>query len=92
MELLELCTQCNYFELEGKVYRQDEGVAMGSPLSPIFANIFAFSLVQTEDLVEGIDETKRPLNVRIEVTKKTPEKVSQKSQKLHTVVGPKTII
>ena len=40
MELLELCTQCNYFELEGKLYRQDEGMAMGSPLSPIFANIF----------------------------------------------------
>ena len=40
MELLELCTQCNYFELEGKIFRQDEGMAMGSPLSPIFANIF----------------------------------------------------
>lgn len=40
MELLELCTQCNFFELEGKLYRQDEGMAMGSPLSPIFANIF----------------------------------------------------
>jgi len=40
MELLELCTQCNYFELEKKLYRQDEGMAMGSPLSPIFANIF----------------------------------------------------
>ncbi|XP_054260070.1 uncharacterized protein LOC128984748 [Macrosteles quadrilineatus] len=40
MELLELCTQCNYFQLEGKLYRQDEGMAMGSPLSPIFANIF----------------------------------------------------
>ncbi|KAG8249378.1 hypothetical protein J6590_019665 [Homalodisca vitripennis] len=24
----------------GKIYRQDEGMAMGSPLSPIFANIF----------------------------------------------------
>ncbi|XP_054257427.1 uncharacterized protein LOC128982491 [Macrosteles quadrilineatus] len=40
MELLDLCTQCNYFQLEGKLYRQDEGMAMGSPLSPIFANIF----------------------------------------------------
>ncbi|KAG8307891.1 hypothetical protein J6590_010325 [Homalodisca vitripennis] len=40
MELLELCTQCNYFELQGKIYHQDEGMAMGSPLSPIFANIF----------------------------------------------------
>lgn len=40
MELLKLCTECNYFELQGKIYRQDEGMAMGSPLSPIFANIF----------------------------------------------------
>lgn len=40
MELLDLCTKCNFFELEGKIYRQDEGMAMGSPLSPIFANIF----------------------------------------------------
>ncbi|XP_054259256.1 uncharacterized protein LOC128984000 [Macrosteles quadrilineatus] len=29
------------FDVEkGKLYRQDEGMAMGSPLSPIFANIF----------------------------------------------------
>jgi hypothetical protein len=40
MELLKLCTESNYFELEGQIYRQDEGMAMGSPLSPIFANIF----------------------------------------------------
>lgn len=40
MELLKLCTESNYFELEGQFYRQDEGMAMGSPLSPIFANIF----------------------------------------------------
>ncbi len=40
MELLELCTKCNFFELEGKIYSQDEGMAMGSPLSPVFANIF----------------------------------------------------
>ena len=40
MELLNLCVENNYFELEGKIYRQDVGMAMGSPLSPIFANIF----------------------------------------------------
>lgn len=39
MELLELCTQCNNFEIEG-TFCQDEGMAMGSPLSLIFANIF----------------------------------------------------
>lgn len=40
MELLTLCTESNYFELEGQLFRQDEGMAMGSPLSPIFANIY----------------------------------------------------
>lgn len=40
MELLNLCTELNYFELNGQIYRQDEGMAMGSPLSPIFANIY----------------------------------------------------
>lgn len=40
IELLKLCTESNYFELEGQIFRQDEGMAMGSPLSPIFANIF----------------------------------------------------
>lgn len=40
MELLKICTDLNYFELNGQIYRQDEGMAMGSPLSPVFANIF----------------------------------------------------
>ncbi|KAG8251811.1 hypothetical protein J6590_071850 [Homalodisca vitripennis] len=61
MELLELCTQCNYCQLEDKIYRQDVGVAMGYSLYPIFASIFmekfeqkalVFSSAQTEDLVE----------------------------------------
>jgi hypothetical protein len=40
MSLLDLVTQCNYFELEGQFYNQEDGMAMGSSLSPIFADIF----------------------------------------------------
>lgn len=40
MELLGLYTKCNFIKLESKIYHQDEGMAMGSPLSPLFANIF----------------------------------------------------
>nr|CAH8826073.1 unnamed protein product [Trichobilharzia regenti] len=29
-----------YFTFEGKIYQQNEGVAMGSPISPIIADIF----------------------------------------------------
>jgi hypothetical protein len=47
MELLELCTKCNFFELEGKIYRQDEGMAMGSPLSPIFAIVYFITRVES---------------------------------------------
>ena len=40
MSLLDLVTQFNYFELEGQFYSQEDGMAMGSSLSPIFADIF----------------------------------------------------
>ena len=38
--LLEYCLKSTYFVSQGKYYEQFEGAAMGSPLSPIIANIY----------------------------------------------------
>ena len=39
-ELLYLCTKNAHFTLNNKTYLQFDGVAMGSPLGPVLANIF----------------------------------------------------
>ena len=38
--LLEFCLTNTYFSFQGRLYEQKEGTAMGSPISPIVANIF----------------------------------------------------
>ena len=38
--LLEFCLKNTYFQYKGKCYEQTEGAAMGSPNSPIVANLF----------------------------------------------------
>ena len=38
--LLEYCLKSTYFVFKGQYYEQLEGAAMGSPLSPIIANIY----------------------------------------------------
>ena len=38
--LLEFCLKSTYFTYQGQHYQQLEGAAMGSPLSPIVANLF----------------------------------------------------
>jgi hypothetical protein len=40
MELLEVCMRTTYFQVDDKFYEQKEGMAMGSPLSPVVSNIF----------------------------------------------------
>ena len=47
-ELLNLCTKCVHFTFDGNIYVQNDGVAMGSPLGPVLANIF---MVELERLV-----------------------------------------
>lgn len=39
-EALELCLNQNYFQFNNKFYKQTSGLAMGSPLSPLLAEIF----------------------------------------------------
>ena len=38
--LLEFCLTHTYFLFQGKYYKQVQGAAMGSPISPLIANIF----------------------------------------------------
>ncbi|CAF0897904.1 unnamed protein product [Brachionus calyciflorus] len=38
--LLIVCTQESHFQFNGEYFDQTDGVAMGSPLGPLFANIF----------------------------------------------------
>jgi hypothetical protein len=39
-DLLEICTKKAHFQFNGKFYDQIDGVAMGSPLGPLFANAY----------------------------------------------------
>ncbi len=40
IDLLNMCLKSTYFLYNNKFYQQSQGAAMGSPLSPIIANIF----------------------------------------------------
>ena len=42
--LLELCTKQVHFSFENVMYKQSDGVAMGSPLGPVLAGIFMVDL------------------------------------------------
>ena len=39
LDLIKLCTDSTIFTFNGDAYQQKFGVAMGSPLSPVLANI-----------------------------------------------------
>ena len=40
VQLLEFCLTNTYFLFQGKYYEQVQGAAMGSPISPLIANLF----------------------------------------------------
>ena len=40
ISLLEFCIRSTYFTFQGRFYKQQEGAAMGSPISPILANLY----------------------------------------------------
>ena len=44
--LLEFCLKNTYFSFQGQFYEQGEGAAMGSPVSPIVANLYMEYLEQ----------------------------------------------
>jgi hypothetical protein len=46
MELLEFTLTTTYFSFRGQIYRQKFGAAMGSPVSPLVANLFMEHLEQ----------------------------------------------
>ena len=46
-ELLVTCTKEMHFSFNGVIYRQINGVAMGSPLGPVIANVFMVELENT---------------------------------------------
>ena len=52
-KLLEICTKDMHFSFNSEIYRQVDGVAMGSPLGPVIANIFMVELEKT--LVPQLD-------------------------------------
>ena len=39
-KLLEIATTNQLFQFDGQLYKQTDGVAMGSPLGPLMANVF----------------------------------------------------
>ena len=43
-ELLNQCTKSTHFTFDGNTYVQSDGVAIGSPLGPVLANIFMVEL------------------------------------------------
>ena len=40
MEMLTFCVETTYFGMGSDLYRQEEGLAMGSPFSQVLANIY----------------------------------------------------
>ena len=44
ISLLRFCLNNSYFSFQGRFYQQTEGAAMGSPISPIVANLFVEDL------------------------------------------------
>ena len=40
ISLLEFCLKTTYFQFQGRFFEQLQGAAMGSPISPIVANLY----------------------------------------------------
>ena len=62
MKLLELSTSNQLFQFNGQLYEQTDGVAMGSPLGPLMANVFMCHL--EEQLTTNLDDNFPTLYMR----------------------------
>ena len=47
VDLLSVATKGQLFKFDGALYEQTDGVAMGSPLGPLLANVFMSSMKDT---------------------------------------------
>ena len=54
MEMLTFCVETTYFGMGSNIYQQEEGLAMGSPLSPVLANIIIMSCHQHSFYQSGL--------------------------------------
>ena len=52
IDLLSVATKSQLFQFNGSLYEQIDGVAMGSPLGRLLANVFMSSIEEKSD-VEG---------------------------------------
>ena len=55
LQLLEYCLQSTFFSFKGEFYHLTNGVAMGSPISSVVANLF---MVELEEEAMKIAEQK----------------------------------
>ena len=60
MSLLNLAMKNQLFQLNGKLYKQEDGVAVGSPLGPLMANNFMCSIEEN-----CVSSRKSDANIRI---------------------------
>ena len=58
-KILELAVSDTHFVFDGKLYKQVDGMAMGSPFGPTFANIFMCNL--EELFLEQCPNTFKPI-------------------------------
>ena len=52
-QLLEVATTNQLFRIDGNLYEQTDGVAMGSPLDPLMANVFMYHLEEAHTRRNG---------------------------------------
>ena len=57
-DLLAVCLRSTYFLYNEKVYKQNEGAAMGSPVSAVVANLYM-------EFFEGLALASAPLRPRV---------------------------
>ena len=56
ISLLEFCFKNTYFQFKGRFYEQIQGAAMGSPISPILANLFMKDFEVMPNALQDVEE------------------------------------